>query len=63
MIHINLYPAKVLAGVLAGFVAVFVDNLLPLFITVTIFELVDFITGCVKSGVVAKRQGKTFMQI
>ena len=60
MIHVNLYPAKVLAGVLAGFVAVFVDNLLPLFITVTIFEFVDFITGCVKSGVVAKRQGKTF---
>ena len=60
MIHINLYPAKALAGVLAGFAAVFVDNLLPLFVTVTVFELVDFVTGCIKSGVVAKRQGKKF---
>ena len=60
MIHVNLYPAKVLVGVLAGVVAVFIDNLLPLFVAVTIFEIVDFITGCIKSGVVAKRHGKTF---
>lgn len=60
MLHLNLYPAKILAGVLAGFVAVFVDNLFPLFITVTVFEVVDFVTGCIKSGVVAKRQGKKF---
>ena len=60
MLHITLYPAKVLAGVLAGFIAVFIDNLLPLFITVTIFEIVDFITGCIKSAVVAKRNKKRF---
>lgn len=60
MIHINLYPAKVLAGVFAGFLTVFIDNLLPLFITVMVFELVDFITGCIKSYVVAKRQKTKF---
>lgn len=60
MIHINLYPAKALAGFLAGFVAIFVHNLLPLFVTVTVFELADFITGCIKSGVVAKRKGEKF---
>ena len=60
MLHLNLYPAKILAGLLAGFAAVFVDNLLPLFLTVTVFELVDFVTGCIKSAVVAKRKNEKF---
>ena len=60
MLHLNLYPAKVIAGVLAGMAAVFVESLLPLFITVTVFELVDFITGCIKSAVVAKRKKEKF---
>lgn len=60
MLHLNLYPAKILAGLLAGVAAVFVDNLLPLFLTVTVFELVDFITGCIKSAVVAKRKKEKF---
>ena len=60
MLHLNLYPAKILAGLLAGFAAVFVDSLLPLFLTVTVFELVDFITGCIKSAVVAKRKKEKF---
>lgn len=56
----TLYPAKILAGILAGFLSVFVENLFPLFITVTVFELVDFITGVIKSAVVAKRSGGRF---
>ena len=57
---LNLYPAKVACGFVAGFVGVFVQNILPLFVTVFIFEAVDFITGCIKSYVVAKRNGEKF---
>ena len=56
----SFYPAKILAGILAGFLSLFVENLLPLFITVTVFELVDFITGVIKSAVVAKRTKQRF---
>ena len=56
----TLYPAKILAGILAGFLSVFVQNLLPLFVTVMVFELVDFITGVIKSAVVAKRTKQRF---
>lgn len=56
----TLYPAKILAGILAGFLSVFVDNILPLFLMVTVFEFVDFVTGVIKSGVVAKRTKKRF---
>ena len=57
---LNVYPAKIFVGILAGFLSVFVDNLLPLFITVTVFEFVDFITGVIKSYVVAKRTKQRF---
>ena len=40
--------------------SVFFDSLLPLFITVTIFEVVDFLTGCMKSAAVARRKGEKF---
>ena len=56
----TFYPAKILAGVLAGFLSLFVENLLPLFITVTVFEAVDFVTGVIKSYVVAKRTKRRF---
>ena len=56
----TIYPAKILAGILAGFLSLFVENLLSLFITVTVFELVDFITGVIKSAVVAKRTKQRF---
>lgn len=56
----NIYPTKVLAGILASFVAVFFESLLPLFIAVIIFELVDFFTGVAKSAVVAKRKKEKF---
>lgn len=55
-----MYPAKVVAGILAGFLSVLVENLLPLFITVTVFEFIDFVTGVVKSAVVAKRSKQKF---
>lgn len=60
MMNFNLYPAKVVAGLVAGFVAAFVQNLLPLFVAVTVFEAVDFVTGCIKSGVVAHRNHEKF---
>lgn len=60
MYAFNLYPAKMVAGFVAGFIAVFVQNLLPLFVAVTVFEAVDFVTGCIKSGVVAHRNHEKF---
>ena len=56
----TIYPAKVFAGIVGGFVSVFVENLLPLFVTVIVFELADFITGVIKSVVVAKRSKQKF---
>lgn len=58
--HFNLYPQKIAAGLVTALSAVFVEHLLPLFAAVIVFELVDFITGIVKSYVLAKRQGKRF---
>lgn len=60
MIRMTLYPAKLISGLLAGLLSVFVRNLLPLFVTVTIFEAVDFVTGVIKSYVVAKRTNQRF---
>ena len=56
----NIYPTKVAAGVVSGFISLAITNLLPLFIAVLVFEAVDFITGCIKSYVVAKRTGQSF---
>ena len=60
MVRMTLYPAKLISGLLAGLLSVFVRNLLPLFVTVTIFEAVDFVTGVIKSYVVAKRTNQRF---
>lgn len=60
VLRLTMYPAKVVAGILAGFLSVLVENLLPLFITVTVFEFIDFVTGVVKSAVVAKRSKQKF---
>ena len=58
--NLNMYPAKMLTGIVAGFVGVMFDNLLPLFIAVVVFEVTDFVTGVIKSGVVSKRKGGRF---
>ena len=58
--HYNMYPAKTLAGLIGGFVGIFMENLLPLFVSVLIFEVMDFVTGCIKSGVESKRKGEKF---
>ena len=60
MMTLNIYPAKLAAGIVSGFVSLAITNLLPLFIAVIVFEVVDFVTGCIKSYVVAKRNGETF---
>lgn len=60
MAHLNLYWEKFAAGFFAGFVGLLVNDLLPLFIAVTVFEFVDFVTGVLKSAVVAKRTKKRF---
>lgn len=54
----NMYATKVCAGLISGAIGLFFSSLLPLFICVVIFECVDFITGCWKSFVVARRKGK-----
>ena len=60
MLHFNLYPNKMFAGCFASLAALICDNLLPLFITIVIFELMDFGTGIMKSAVLAKRAGRRF---
>lgn len=56
----NIYPGKVVAGLIAAALSIFFENLLPLFVTVMVFETVDFITGVIKSAVVSKRRGEHF---
>lgn len=56
----TLYPLKIFAGVMAGIISVFVNDLRPLFIAVCVFEIADFVTGVIKSAVVAKRSKKKF---
>lgn len=58
--HLNMYATKTLAGVVAGFLGILTDNLLPLFMCVVVFEVMDFVTGVIKSGVVSKRNGGKF---
>lgn len=60
MLNFNLYPLKIFVGGLSGFLSVFVEELLPLFFTVLFFEIVDFVTGLIKSAVVSKRKGEHF---
>ena len=58
MVHYNIYPMKVCAGLMASAMAVFTERLLPLFVTVIVFEIVDFVTGVIKSAYVSKRKGE-----
>lgn len=60
MTHLTLYSNKIWAGAVAALISTFVHDLLPLFVTVTIFEIVDFATGTLKSAVLAKRTGQHF---
>lgn len=60
IIKLTIYPAKIGAGIIGGFISAFVDNLLPLFVTVIVFEIADFVTGVIKSAVVAKRSKQKF---
>lgn len=54
----NMYTAKTCAGLFSGAIGIFIGSLWPLFICVIVFECVDFITGCWKSFVVARRKGE-----
>lgn len=56
----TIYPDKLAVGFFAGFLGLLVNDLLPLFIAVTVFEFVDFVTGVLKSAVVAKRTKQKF---
>lgn len=58
--HFNMYPAKVIVGIIAAALASLETNLLPLFLTVTVFEIIDFVTGVIKSYVTSKRKGERF---
>ncbi len=54
----NMYAAKTCSGLVSGAIGIFFESLWPLFICVVIFECVDFITGCWKSFVIARRKGE-----
>ena len=56
----NLYPEKIISGLVAAIASAFVQNLLPLLLCVLVFEAVDFVTGCIKSYVLARRAGRRF---
>ena len=58
MVHYNIYPMKVCAGLLSGAMAIFTERLMPLFLAVIVFEVIDFGTGVLKSAVVSKRKGE-----
>lgn len=58
--NFNLYPEKIISGLVAACIGAIIKNLLPLFICVFVFEMVDFITGCWKSAVEAKRHNEQF---
>lgn len=60
MLSFNLYPLKIFVGGFAGFLSVFVEELMPLIFTVFLFEIIDFVTGLIKSAVVSKRKGEHF---
>lgn len=56
----TISPAKIAAGFVGGALSVFCNDLLPLFISVVVFESIDFVTGVIKSKVVANRKGEKF---
>ena len=60
LVGLNIYPAKVGAGLVASLAAYFVHDILPLVVCVVIFEAADFVTGVWKSAVVAKRSRRKF---
>lgn len=56
----TLYGNKIGAGLVAAIMSTLVNDLVPLFVAVTVFELVDFLTGTLKSAILAKRARKRF---
>lgn len=60
MLAYNVYTEKIGAGILASALSVFVHDLAFLVFSVFIFETVDFLTGVLKSYVLAKRKKKRF---
>ena len=54
----NMYAAKTCSGLVSGAIGIFIGSLWPLFICVIVFECVDFVTGCWKSFVIARRKGE-----
>lgn len=55
-----MYENKIAAGLVAAIMSTLVNDLVPLFVAVTVFEIVDFLTGTIKSVVLAKRAGRPF---
>ena len=44
MLSFNVDPLKIFVGGFAGFLSVFVEELMPLIFTVFFFEIIDFVT-------------------
>lgn len=53
---VTMSPERIISGTIATMLSSLFESLMPLFITVLIFEVVDFGTGVWKSFVVAKRK-------
>lgn len=57
---LKIYGGRICSGLMAGVIGIFFESLLPLFICVVIFEVVDFVTGVWKSAVESHRKGENF---
>lgn len=55
---VNMYPARVASGITACFLSTFTTELKPLVVAAVVFEAIDFVTGVLKSAVVAHRKGE-----
>lgn len=57
---VTMSPERVLSGTIATMLSTLFESLMPLFVAVLIFEVIDFVTGVWKSVVVAQRKNKKF---
>lgn len=56
----TIYPMKFGVGIMGGFISLLWKSVIPLIAIVTVFEIADFLTGCMKSYVVSKRNKVPF---
>lgn len=57
---VTMSPERIISGTIATMLSSLFESLMPLFVTVLIFEVIDFGTGVWKSVVVARRKKAKF---